>query len=99
MSAEDAVAGQGSGEREARVRSLARLRGGEAVFWLAPLAAFVFLPQYLVLGSQILITALFALSLDLILGYAGIVSLGHGRSSESVPTARACSPCTAGASR
>ena len=29
------------------------------------------------LGSQILITGLFALSLDLILGYAGIVSLGH----------------------
>jgi branched-chain amino acid transport system permease protein len=32
---------------------------------------------YLVLASQIAITALFALSLDLILGYAGIVSLGH----------------------
>jgi branched-chain amino acid transport system permease protein len=30
-----------------------------------------------VLGSQILITGLFAVSLDLILGYAGIVSLGH----------------------
>ena len=30
-----------------------------------------------VLASQIAITALFALSLDLILGYAGIVSLGH----------------------
>ena len=34
-------------------------------------------PDYLVLASQIAITALFALSLDLILGYAGIVSLGH----------------------
>jgi branched-chain amino acid transport system permease protein len=31
----------------------------------------------LVLGSQILIVGLLALSLDLILGYAGIVSLGH----------------------
>jgi branched-chain amino acid transport system permease protein len=31
----------------------------------------------MVLGSQVFITALFALSLDLILGYAGIVSLGH----------------------
>jgi branched-chain amino acid transport system permease protein len=50
---------------------------GEVVFWLAPIAAFFLLPGYLVLGSQILITALFALSLDLILGYAGIVSLGH----------------------
>ena len=49
----------------------------EIVFWLLPLAAFFVLPGYLVLGSQILIVALFALSLDLILGYAGIVSLGH----------------------
>jgi branched-chain amino acid transport system permease protein len=50
---------------------------GEIAFWLAPLALFLVLPGYLVLGSQILITAVFALSLDLILGYAGIVSLGH----------------------
>ena len=49
----------------------------EIVFWLVPVAAFFLLPGYLVLGSQILIVALFALSLDLILGYAGIVSLGH----------------------
>ena len=34
-------------------------------------------PNYLSLASQIAIAALFALSLDLILGYAGIVSLGH----------------------
>ena len=33
--------------------------------------------SYLVLASQIAITALFALSLELILGYDGIVSLGH----------------------
>jgi len=49
----------------------------EMVFWLVPVAAFFLLPDYLILGGQILITALFALSLDLILGYAGIVSLGH----------------------
>lgn len=49
----------------------------EIAFWLLPLAAFFLLPGHLVLGSQILIAALFALSLDLILGYAGIVSLGH----------------------
>jgi len=53
------------------------MRKAEIVFWLIPLAAFFLLPGYLVLGSQILIVALFALSLDLILGYAGIVSLGH----------------------
>ena len=44
---------------------------------MIPVAAFFLFPGYRVLGSQILITALFALSLDLILGYAGIVSLGH----------------------
>ena len=47
------------------------------MFWLATLLPFVVVPDYLVLASQIAITALFALSLDLILGYAGIVSLGH----------------------
>jgi len=49
----------------------------EIVFWLIPVAAFFLFPKYLTLGSQILITALFALSLDLILGYARIISLGH----------------------
>src|SRR6201989_3288898 len=44
---------------------------------LATLLPFVVLPNYFQLASQIAITALFALSLDLILGYAGIVSLGH----------------------
>ena len=49
----------------------------EIVFWLCTLLPFVVTPSYLSLASQIAITALFALSLDLILGYAGIVSLGH----------------------
>ena len=53
------------------------MRRLEIAFWLAPVAAFFLLPGYLVLGSQVLIAALFAVSLDLILGYAGIVSLGH----------------------
>src|SRR6188472_4025045 len=54
-----------------------RWRAIEFVFWLATLLPFVVTPDYLVLASQIAVTALFALSLDLILGYAGIVSLGH----------------------
>jgi branched-chain amino acid transport system permease protein len=54
-----------------------RWRPLEVAFWLATLLPFLLLPSYLVLASQIAITALFALSLDLILGYAGIVSLGH----------------------
>ena len=49
----------------------------EIAFWAATLLPFVLFPNHLVLASQIAITALFALSLDLILGYAGIVSLGH----------------------
>lgn len=49
----------------------------ELVFWLSPVAAFFLLPDYLALGSQIFVACLFALSLDLILGYAGIISLGH----------------------
>jgi branched-chain amino acid transport system permease protein len=53
------------------------VRPVEIFFWLAILAAYFLFPGYRVLGSQILIVALFALSLDLILGYAGIVSLGH----------------------
>ncbi len=55
----------------------ANLKPLEVVFWLATLLPFVVTPDYLSLASQIAITALFALSLDLILGYAGIVSLGH----------------------
>src|SRR4249920_280821 len=54
-----------------------RWRAAEIAFWLATLAPFLLFPAYLQLASQIAITALFALSLDLILGYAGIVSLGH----------------------
>lgn len=42
-----------------------------------PVLVFFILPDYLVFGSQVLIVGLFALSLDLVLGYAGIVSLGH----------------------
>src|SRR6516164_5508290 len=49
----------------------------EALPWLAALAAAIVFPNYLPLGSQILATILFALSADLVLGYAGIVTLGH----------------------
>src|SRR5580692_3656989 len=54
-----------------------RWRWSEIAFWLATLLPFILTPNYLVLASQIAITGLFAMSLDLILGYAGIVSLGH----------------------
>ncbi|HMA30475.1 MAG TPA: branched-chain amino acid ABC transporter permease [Casimicrobiaceae bacterium] len=54
-----------------------RWRPLEFAFWVLPVIGFFAFPDYRVLGSQILITGLFAVSLDLILGYAGIVSLGH----------------------
>ena len=54
-----------------------RWRPLETAFWLAALAPFAVAPSYLSLASQVAITALFALSLDLLVGYAGLVSLGH----------------------
>jgi branched-chain amino acid transport system permease protein len=59
------------------LQAQARWRWAEIAFWLATLLPFVLTPDYLVLASQVAITALFALSLDLILGFSGIVSLGH----------------------
>jgi branched-chain amino acid transport system permease protein len=55
----------------------ARWHYGEFAFWLAVLACgFLFPSRYLIM-TDIVRLALFAMSLDLILGYAGIVSLGH----------------------
>ena len=54
-----------------------RFRPSEALPWVAALACFFVFPEYLALGTQVLISILFALSLDLILGYAGIVTLGQ----------------------
>jgi branched-chain amino acid transport system permease protein len=59
------------------LRAQSRWSPIELAFWAATLLPFVLFPNHLALASQIAITALFALSLDLILGYAGIVSLGH----------------------
>jgi branched-chain amino acid transport system permease protein len=54
-----------------------RFRPIEALPWLAAVAAYVLFPSYLALAAQIFATVLFALSADLVLGYAGIVTLGH----------------------
>jgi branched-chain amino acid transport system permease protein len=55
-----------------------RRRGWEIVLWLAlPALVFLLFPDYLVLASQVSAAALFALSLDLLIGYAGLLSLGH----------------------
>lgn len=54
-----------------------RWHPAEVAFWCLAFAAFLLFPRNLLLLNEIAILALFALSLDLILGYAGIVSLGH----------------------
>src|SRR5436190_2266864 len=54
-----------------------RFRWWEALPWLLALAFYFAFPRYLGFGTEVLITILFAISLDLALGYAGIVTLGH----------------------
>ncbi|MEA2927908.1 MAG: branched-chain amino acid transport system permease protein, partial [Hyphomicrobiales bacterium] len=55
----------------------ARWKVLEIVFWLVALASIFLLPSKHLILTEIAILGLFALSLDLLLGYAGIVSLGH----------------------
>lgn len=62
---------------EAHLTRHERWRGPEIVFWLAIVIAIFAIPSRAALINEILISGLFALSLDLILGLAGIVSLGH----------------------
>src|SRR6201993_1247015 len=58
-------------------RAHAKWHWSEIAFWILALAcAFLFPSRYLIM-TDIVRLGLFALSLDLILGYAGIVSLGH----------------------
>lgn len=54
-----------------------RFRLTEYLPWLFAIAVYFVFPDRMTFGSQVLVMALFALSLDLILGYAGIVTLGH----------------------
>ena len=54
-----------------------RIRWTEWLPWLIALVVFFALPEYLSMGARVLTYILFALSLDLILGYAGIITLGH----------------------
>jgi branched-chain amino acid transport system permease protein len=54
-----------------------RIRWIESLPWIIATGAFFLLPEYLSLGARILIYILYALSLDLIVGYAGIITLGH----------------------
>jgi branched-chain amino acid transport system permease protein len=57
--------------------SPAQLRAAEVAFWLLLACSFFLAPDHLTLLSQILIFGLFAVSLDMALGYAGILTVGH----------------------
>jgi len=59
------------------LRAPARWRRWEIALWVGVWATPFVFGSYAALINEIAILALFALSLDLILGYAGIVSLGH----------------------
>jgi branched-chain amino acid transport system permease protein len=59
------------------LRARARLGPLEIAFWVAALATIWLLPGRHLILTETAIWGLFALSLDLILGYAGIISLGH----------------------
>ncbi len=54
-----------------------RLRAWEPIPWILALAFYFAFPKHLGFGTEVLVTILFAISLDLVLGYAGIVTLGH----------------------
>jgi branched-chain amino acid transport system permease protein len=54
-----------------------RLRWWETLPWIAGIVFYFAFPDYLSFGCDLLVTILFALSLDLALGYAGIITLGH----------------------
>lgn len=54
-----------------------RIKSWELALWLLVFATPWFLPQHALIINEIAIVALFAISLDLILGYTGIVTLGH----------------------
>ncbi len=62
---------------EAGLQHRPRWRWPEFLFWALAFGSFFLTTDKHLLVSEIAILALFALSLDLILGYAGIVSLGH----------------------
>ncbi|WEX10402.1 branched-chain amino acid ABC transporter permease [Chelativorans sp. AA-79] len=63
---------------QAQLRRRGAWRAYEIALWLTAVALIFVLPSKALLLTEVAILALFAVSLDLILGYAGIVSLGHG---------------------
>jgi branched-chain amino acid transport system permease protein len=61
----------------AQLARLSRWHWAEFAFWGLAITAYVAFPDRYLLISEIAVTGLFALSLDLVLGYSGILTLGH----------------------
>lgn len=66
-----------SQEVAGQLRARTRWSVPEIAFWALAFGAIWLFPQQHLILTETAILALFALSLDLILGYAGIISLGH----------------------
>ena len=64
-------------EATAALAATSRWRPAEFLFWAAAFASFFLVPEQHLLLTEVAIFGLFALSLDLVLGYGGIVSLGQ----------------------
>lgn len=59
------------------LQQASRMKPWEPVVWLVAFAMPLLMPSHAAIINEVAIVALFAISLDLVLGYSGIVSLGH----------------------
>ncbi len=64
-------------EPRSRIAARGRWRWPETAFWLGVAGCYLVFPGHLQLLAQVIIAGLFALSLDLLLGFCGIASMGH----------------------
>lgn len=83
---------------EQQARAGTRWRVVEALPWLLFVGFYFVFETRLALGNSVLVMVLFTLSLDLVLGYAGIATLGHALSSGWAPIPLESSSSQAGLS-
>ena len=67
-------------DARSHILSQGRWRWYEPLLWLAVFALPALLPGHALIVNEIAIVALFAVSLDLVLGYTGIVTLARALS-------------------
>ena len=72
---------------EQQARAGTRWRVVEALPWLLFVGFYFLFETRLALGNSVLVMVLFTLSLDLVLGYAGIATLGHAEEGARQPDA------------